>query len=228
VTTAPTTAPPVPPRLAALPTAAISDALDRLGIDGQLSGIGALGGRGRLCGPAFTVAYCPVTDEAGTVGDFLDDVPPGAVVVIDNGGRTDCTVWGGIMTGVSVSRGLAGTVVHGACRDVAAALETGYALFSTARYMRTGKDRVRLAAVGTPLTIGAVRVAPGDLVCGDADGVLVVPAGRVDEVADLAERIEAVEADIVAAVRAGSSLHEARAELGYHHLQSRPGTQDRA
>ncbi|MEU6549138.1 RraA family protein [Streptomyces sp. NPDC046915] len=119
-------------RLRALPTAAVSDALDRAGIDGALHGLSPLSDGFRAVGPAFTVRYEPVGDNArGTVGDFLDDVPPGAVIVIDNGGRTDVTVWGGIMTGTAAARGIAGTVVDGVCRDVSASLEHGYPLFST-------------------------------------------------------------------------------------------------
>ena len=110
-------------------------------------------------------------------------------------------------------------MIHGACRDVATSVEADYPLFSSGRFMRTGKDRVRLAAVGARLSLGGVPVAPDDLVRGDADGVVVVPAARVSEVVGLAERIERTEADIVAAVRAGHSLREARASFGYHLLQ---------
>lgn len=85
--------------------------------------------------------------------------------------------------------------------------------------MRTGKDRVQLAAVGEILRIDNVTIRPGDLVCGDADGVVVVPADRAAEVAARAAQIELVEVDIVAAVRAGRTLRQARAQHGYHDLQ---------
>ena len=135
------------PRLRGLPTAAISDALDQAGIEGALHGLAPLSDGFRAAGPAFTVRYAPIDDTAGgTVGDFLDDVPPGAVIVIDNAGRTDVTVWGGIMTEAAAARGIAGTVINGACRDVGTSLAHNYPLFSRGRYMRTGKDRVRLAA----------------------------------------------------------------------------------
>ncbi|MDH6622614.1 4-hydroxy-4-methyl-2-oxoglutarate aldolase [Streptomyces sp. LBL] len=206
-------------RASALPTAALSDALDALGLPGSVLGIAPLSPTAQLTGPAFTVAYAPADEGKGSVGDFLDDVPPGAVVVIDNAGRTDCTVWGGIMTQTAAARGLAGTVVHGACRDVATSLSESYPLFSCGRFMRTGKDRVRLAMVGTPLSLGGVPVAPGDLVRGDSDGVVVIPAARLQEVIELAERIEDTEHGIVTAVRAGHSLRQARADFGYHLLQ---------
>lgn len=208
-------------RIAALPTAALSDALDALELRGSLHGIEPLTSTAKAAGRAFTVAYEPVGSERGSIGDFLDDVPAGGVVVIDNFGRTDCTVWGGLMSETAVARGLAGTVIHGACRDVATTLEHGYPVFSGGRFMRTGKDRVRLAAVQIPLTISEVAIVPGDLVVADADGVVVVAAGQLDRVVELAENIERTEQRISAAVRAGTSLRWARADVGYHHLQRR-------
>jgi regulator of RNase E activity RraA len=206
-------------RLAALPTAAISDALDRFGLPGSLHGIGPLREGQSACGPAYTVAYQPVDERGGTVGDFLDDVPPGAVVVIDNAGRTDCTVWGGIMTRVAAATSVAGTVIHGACRDTTTSAALGYPVWSAGRFMRTGKDRVRMAAVQRPVTIDRVTIHPGDLVCADDDGVVVVPAARADEIARLARDIAIAESRILAAVQRGARLADARAAHGYHELQ---------
>jgi len=211
--------PDVVARLAAIPTASISDAMDSLGVEGALHGIAPLTYGFRATGPAFTVRYAPAEEDRGSVGDFLDDVPPGSVIVIDNQGRTEVTVWGGIMTEVAAVRGIAGTVINGVCRDVAASLEQDYAIFSAGRYMRTGKDRVRLAAVGTEVNINGIAIAPGDIVCADADGAFVVPAALAAQVAELAEGIEATEARIVETVKAGATLKEARARLGYHDLQ---------
>ncbi|GAA1061459.1 RraA family protein [Agromyces bracchium] len=202
------------------PTASISDALDRLGLPGSLHGIGPLAPNQRASGPVFTVRYAPVDEHGGTVGDFLDDVPEGAVVLIDNDGRTDCTVWGGIMSRLASSRGVAATVINGVCRDTAIALETGYPLWSAGRFMRTGKDRVRIAAAQVDLVIDGVTIHPGDLLIGDDDGVVVVPAERSSDVLALAEQIEQVEDAIVADVRAGMPLHRARAVHGYHSLQT--------
>lgn len=78
-----------------LDTSSLTDALDKQGIDGGLLGIKAVVPGTRLCGQAFTVQYIPCGQTKGTVGDFLDDVPTGHVVVIANEGRQYCTVWGG-------------------------------------------------------------------------------------------------------------------------------------
>ncbi|MFI0423503.1 RraA family protein [Spongiactinospora sp. 9N601] len=209
-------------RASALPTAALSDALDALGLPGALLGLVPLGPAARLTGHAFTVGYEPAGRGDGDVGDFLDDVPPGGVVVIDNAGRTDCTVWGGIMTQTAIARGVAGTVIDGVCRDVATSLDREYPLFSRGRFMRTGKDRVRLTAVGGRVSIAGVSVAPGDVLRGDADGVVVVPAARLEEVVEVAGRIEEAERAIVRAVRQGRALRQARADFGYHGLQRGP------
>lgn len=206
--------------LADLPTASISDALDKLGLPGSVHGLSPLRPGQRACGPAYTVAYEPVDDQGGTVGDFLDDVPVGSVVFIDNAGRTDCTVWGGIMTQVAAHKQLAGTVIHGVCRDVAITTTTDYRIWSAGRFMRTGKDRVRVRAVQESLLIDGVTIRPGDVVCADEDGVVVVPAERADEIASVATEVERVEAAIVATVRDGATLREARSAHGYHSLQT--------
>lgn len=203
-----------------LSTAEISDALDALRLPGSVFGIRHIAGASRLMGPAFTVRLVPISlDTPGTVGDFIDDVPAGAVVVLDNGGRLDCTVWGGILSRVARQRGIAGTVVHGVCRDTAEADEVGYALYAAASFMRTGKDRVQVEAVNGPVSLGDVRVMPGDLVCADADGVVVVPAARREEVLAKALATRKREERILSAALAGTPLCEARQTFGYHTLQ---------
>lgn len=205
-----------------LDTPSVSDALDRLGLVGQCLGIAPLESYvGTIAGPAFTVRYAPAASPPGTVGDFIDDVPAGSVVVIDNGGRADCTVWGDIMTQFSAARGIAATVIDGVCRDVGVALRVGYPLFTRGRFMRTGKDRVQVEAVGDAVAIGGARVSAGDIVVADVNGVVVVPRDRAAEIAALAQSIEAAEAAIRERIADGASLASARQALGYHDLQKR-------
>ncbi len=205
--------------LAGLGTATVSDALDRLGLPGSALGIVPLTNGQRMAGPAFTVRYVPVGAVRGTVGDYIDDCEAGQVVVLDNDGRLDCTVWGDILSHYAHERGLAGTAINGVCRDVARPLELGYPIYSRGRFMRTGKDRVQVAEVGGVVTLGDVQVAPGDLVVGDDDGVVVVPRDRAEEVATTAAQIGEAEDQIVAALRQGMSITDARRQHGYHSLQ---------
>jgi regulator of RNase E activity RraA len=203
-----------------LDTPGVSDALDKLGLPGQCLAVMPLDNyKNVVVGPAFTVRYVSASVPPGTVGDFIEDVAEGDVVVIDNGGRTDCTVWGDIMTQYAGARHIAGTVIDGVCRDVNKALGDGYPLFSKGRFMRTGKDRVQVESVNVPVSIGEARVCPRDIVVADANGVVVVPRARAKEVAQVARQIEAVEADIRALIGQGRTLKQAREALGYHTLQ---------
>ncbi|MFA9283264.1 RraA family protein [Comamonas sp. SY3] len=205
-----------------LDTPGVSDAMDKLGLHGQALGIMPLANYSKtVVGPAFTVKYVPASHPPGTVGDFIDDVAPGDVVVIDNDGRSDCTVWGDIMTQYAGLRGIAATVIDGVCRDVGKALGDNYPIFSVGRFMRTGKDRVQVESLNTTVAIGTVRVASRDIVVADANGVVIVPRHRARDVAAAARKIEESESRIRAQIARGTSLGEARAALGYHQLQTK-------
>ncbi|AZE48045.1 Demethylmenaquinone methyltransferase [Pseudomonas chlororaphis] len=203
-----------------LDTPGVSDALDKLGLPGQCLGVAPLDNYSKvIVGPAFTVQYVSASVPPGTVGDFIEDVAPGDVVVIDNSGRTDCTVWGDIMTQYAGTRKIAATVIDGVCRDVNKALGDGYPMFSKGRFMRTGKDRVQVQSVNQPVSIGTARVCARDIVVADANGVVIVPRARAAEVAACARQIELIEADIRTLISQGKTLKEARAAMGYHSLQ---------
>jgi regulator of RNase E activity RraA len=208
-------------RAAKLDTTAISDALDRLGIPGQCLNIKPLDPKFRLAGRAFTILYGPAGDPPGTVGDYIDEVPPGGVVVLDNGGRENATVWGDILTWVAHTRGLAGTVIDGACRDTHLSRDLGYPIYSRSYSMRTGKDRVQVESMGGPVNIGDARVNQGDILRGDADGVVCIPRDHEDQILAVAEEVDRVEDQIRSLVRGGMTLTEARKQLGYHKLQSK-------
>jgi regulator of RNase E activity RraA len=206
-------------RFKVLGTATISDALDKIKRPGSMHGLAPLKDGQQMAGRAYTVRYVAAGNPPGTVGDFIDDVKPGQVVVIDNDSRTDCTVWGDILTATAHNRGIAGTVIEGVCRDTIRALTLGYSIYSRGRFMRTGKDRVEVAEVEGPVTIGGVKVQPGDMIVGDSDGVVAIPQDCELEVLEIAEMIEEREEGILQAVLAGSTIAEARAKFGYHLLQ---------
>ncbi len=204
-----------------LGTSALSDAMDRLGVPGQALGVKPIDRNFTLCGPAFTVHNIPVDQKGGSVGDYIDDVPEGNIVVIDNAGRLDCTVWGDILTTMGSIRKVGGTVINGVCRDSARALEVNYPIFSRGTYMRTGKDRVMADAYNTKVSLGEVTVVPGDIIAGDGDGIVVIPQERLDEVVVAAREIEDAEDAIRGSIQKGMSLLEARTQFNYHGLQAR-------
>ncbi|MGE4125825.1 MAG: RraA family protein [Pusillimonas sp.] len=208
-------------RAAKLDTATLSDALDRLGIAGQCYRIKPRDGDFRMAGRAYTILYGPAASPPGTVGDYIDDVPPGSVVVLDNGGREDTTVWGDILTEIAHVKGVAGTVIDGVCRDVALCRKLGYPVFAKDHWMRTGKDRVQVEATNVPVNIGNARVQPGDILRGDADGVIVIPKEHEEKVLEIAEEIEHAENSIRESIRSGMRLDDARKKFRYHQLQTR-------
>ena len=214
---------PVVQAFAKLGTTPVSDALDRLGLAGQVFGIKPVDRDFTLCGRAHTVRNEPMTagHKGESVGDYIDEVPEGGVVVIDNGGRLDATVWGDILTIMADRNHLGGTVIHGVCRDSTRALALDYPIFSRGTYMRTGKDRVRADAYNAPVSLGDIRVIPGDLLLGDRDGVLVIAKEHEEAVLKAAQEIDEAEERIRNEIMKGGRLDAAREKFKYHSLQSK-------
>jgi len=208
-------------KLKKLDAASISDALDKLGITGGLLGLKPVHTGKVICGQAFTVKYIPCGQEKGTVGDFLDDVETGQVVVLDNAGRDYCTVWGDIMSLYATMKNVEGTIIDGVCRDVPEIRRLGYPIFTKGHYMVTGKERVEVQSVNENVAVSGVQVRPGDVIFGDDTGVLVIPYDRVEDILAVTEGIEKKEALIREALEAGKTLRQAREEMGYHTLQSK-------
>jgi len=204
---------------ASFSTSTISDALDKFGIGGGCKGITPAIPKVKMVGTAYTVRYIPVGAVKGTVGDYIDDVLPGDVVVLDNNSRTDCTVWGDILTVTAKMKSISGTVIDGVFRDVPTILEERYPIFSRGRFMMTGKERVMVEATQVIVSIGEVQVKPGDILIGDDSGVVVVPQEMAEKVLEAAKTIAETEDLIVEAVRGGLNLRKARTKFGYHTLQ---------
>jgi regulator of RNase E activity RraA len=173
---------------AQLSTAVISDALDALGVDGQCTGIHpqAAGSVKPFCGRAFTVQFmpCGTPDErtpSGGIGDYIDDVPEGYVIAIDNRERLDCCVWDSQVNQRAQARGVAGVVIDGACRmDTGASPELP--VLSRGCQPRHGAKRVRVEAFNLAVVIGGVRVECDDLLIADHNGLVVIPRDYIQAV----------------------------------------------
>ena len=194
--------------------------MDRVGIAGQVFGIRPLDRNFRIAGRAYTVRTIPTAVAGASVGDYIDEVPAGSVAVLDNAGRLDGTVWGDILTIMAHRKQLGGTVIHGVCRDYERSLELGYPIFSRGVYMRTGRGRVQADAIQVPVSLGDVRVEPGDMLVGDADGLVVIPQAREVEVLAVSAEIAAVEARIREEIEQGARLVDARKKHRYFQLQT--------
>ena len=205
-------------RLRALDTASLSDALDSLGVSGGLEGIVARAENYGLCGRAFTVEFGDPTEaeaKEGKAADYIDEVSQGEVVVLANNGRTDCTVWGGILTHQANMKGLGGTIIDGACRDLEEVLHYNYPLYTKAVFMQTGKGRTRRRRIQVPVYVSGKEICPGDYLRGDRNGVVVIPQALIEETLRRAEAILTTEDKIVHAVVNGERLDEARKKYHY-------------
>ncbi|MCT8342703.1 MULTISPECIES: RraA family protein [Photorhabdus] len=206
-------------RLMKLDSAAISDAMDSLHIPAGLAGIVPRSNVGiKMAGPAFTVRYEPIIPEQGkflNAGNYIDEVPAGYVIVVDNQGRTDCTSWGNILTFKAVQKGIAGSVIYGSARDLSEVRRLEYPLFTTGVYMVSGKNRAKVAAKQCTLDIGGVAISPGDWVFADDNGALVIPQQHLLTVIERAENVDKTEQAIIEAITNGEDLVNAREKLGY-------------
>jgi 4-hydroxy-4-methyl-2-oxoglutarate aldolase len=191
-------------RIRRLDSAAVSDALDRCGIDSgvvtglhRLAGAGGSGGSSVVAGRAITVLLGPPLSSAASSRHLATSaVESGGsedVIVVAHQGRRDCAGWGGNLSRAACARGIAGTVVDGAVRDVDEATAIGYVVFAAASTPRTARGRASEHGWNVPVEVAGVVVSPGDLVIADGTGLAVVPAARADEVLDAAEQIVAHE-----------------------------------
>lgn len=199
-------------RLAGYPTSSISDALDELGIAGALSGIAAQReGLGRVCGRALTVRFVRKSADpeayrfGGGVGKPLERVlkamRAGDMVVMDLDGATNASAWGGLASRLAQRRGVRGTILWGTCRDLEEIRAVGYPVWAVGVCPRRSRNEFAFGSINAPITINGVTVAAGDWVLADESGAVCVPRARIEEVLELAVRIEEQEIALERQVR---------------------------
>ena len=132
--------------------------------------------------------------------------PHGSVLVISAGdtpGR-ERSYWGDVLTTVAQTRGLAGLVIDGGVRDMDEIIQAGFPVFCQGATMM-GPGKSPGGSLGAPIRIGDVAISSGDLIVGDCDGVVAVPAGQVEAVFAAAEKRTRFEYDAMRRIRAGES-----------------------
>lgn len=132
--------------------------------------------------------------------------PAGAVLVVSTGGRPEHGYWGEVLAEAAMAAGIRGLVIDGGVRDVRALGSLGFPVFARRIDIRgTTKDPALPGGAGTAVRIGDVRVAAGDVVRGDDDGVVIVEGDRLGEVLEASRARIAKEADFIRRLRAGES-----------------------
>ena len=207
------------------PTPLVSDALDRLGINGTIgaSVLRPVNVGLAIVGPAVTLRYAadPTTPAQGFQEDArakLADrdtyavAEPGDVAVFDAGGR-EVSCMGGLSTTVARRRGLAGVVAWGGVRDVGTMRQFRYPVWSAHVTPRTGRYRLEAVEINGTVDVAGVQVRPGDLVVADDTGVVIVPRERIEEVLVLAEAAVEREARVMALLEQDATLDQLRQAL---------------
>ncbi|MDX3313905.1 RraA family protein [Streptomyces sp. NPDC054884] len=199
-------------RFAALDSAAVSDALDQLGLPSGVGGIRPVWGPAAVVGFAVTVGLEPRAEGpagAHIATTAVESAHGQSVIVVDNQGRTDVSCWGGILSLGASLRGARGVVADGVCRDVAEARELDFPVFSRGAVPATARGRLQQRSTGEPVSVAGLTVEQGDVVLADETGLVVVPRDRAEEVAEIATAIVARERAIADEVRAGAPLSQA-------------------
>ena len=170
----------------------------------------------RVIGPALTVKLTP--------GDIVDCLVifklarPGDVVVIDAFGETETSIWGGLMSGLAKAAGVVGAVIDGSCRDADEAKMLDFPVYSTAMSPRSAhtaiSGRKEPIAINVPIVCGGIIVNPGDLVCADECGVVIVPSADLAAVYEIAADQAAKEAAAREDILKGTTVEELLSKYG--------------
>ena len=155
-----------------------------------------------LAGPAFAVV-CPAGDNLA-IHSAVAEAPSGSVLCVEVAGQPELGYWGEVLTTGAESRGIAGLVIDACVRDVAALEAHGFPVFS-AGIALPGAAKVGPGSIGGLAVVGGAHVATGDMVVGDRDGVVVIPAAQVDDVVAAGRARAEREAEMFEQLRAGAT-----------------------
>lgn len=169
-----------------------------------------------MVGPAYTMRYIPAREDLNPIGVFLDpkhpqrvgveECPEGAVMVIDSRKDARAASAGGILVARLMQRGVAGIVTDGGFRDSPDIARYTMPAYHTRPSAPTNLTLHQALDLNVPIGCGDVAVWPGDIVVGDAEGVIVVPAHLADEIAAEAVEMTAFEDFVQEKVFEGRSI----------------------
>jgi len=192
----------------------LSDSMERLYAGGPQ--LRPMHGAGKLAGPAFTVKTA--AGDNLLVHKALDMAKKGDVVVVDAGGFLDNAIIGELMMSRARQRGIAGIVIWGAIRDSAEIRAGSYPVFA-AGVTHRGPYKNGPGEINVPIMMGATPVNPGDIIVGDADGLVAIPQDQAERILKSAQAILAKERAAMKEINAGtvdrSWVDKALLEKGY-------------
>jgi regulator of RNase E activity RraA len=196
-----------------------SDAMDACGLDGVIRGLTQRSGSGRFAAFAVTAretagARGQFPRSAFGVGELINAVGPGEVLMVDMGGA-DVSTFGGLASLATARKAAAAVVIDGGCRDIDEMRSCGLWLASRSVTPVTGKTRLKLESINEPVTIGGIAVKSGDIVIGDDTGIVVVPRDAVEKVIAEAKKMLAIDHAMQVAIENGTPFKIAASDANY-------------
>ena len=197
-------------RLRRLDGCAVSDALDKLGLAGAVTGLPQRSGKGRIAGQAITVKLGTGEPPPGPPKHLgctaIEAAGADHIIVVEQRSGVDAGCWGGLLTLGAKVRGVAGVVADGPLRDVDEAIAYEFPIFSRSLTSFTARGRVVEKGTNVAVEVGTVTVQPGDYVLADGSAVIFIAAANIARVLEAAEMIVAKEAAMAKAILSGTPI----------------------
>ncbi len=212
-------------RLAALDTNMVSDALDFLTLPGATVGLRPLWDCPKIVGRASTIQLGRKPDAAPTahlISPVIAAIETDDRVLVIAGGLDGISCWGDILANAARARRVRGSLIDGLSRDIEGSEAIGYPVYGRGVTMISARNRMVQLSSGEPVVMAGVTVQEDNYVIADRCGAVFVPAGRIEEVIDLGERIARRQDGMVAAVRAGRSVEEVMHDKEFEAISKGP------
>jgi len=201
-------------RLGRVDSCAVSDALDKLGLKGAVTGLHRLSTERQIAGRVVTVkldagAALGAPGAARHLGTAaVEAAQPGDVIVIEQRTGIDAAGWGGNLSLGAKLRGVAGVIVEGPARDVDQGRLYDFPVFARNHTSRTARGRIVEVGTNVPVAVGDVLVSPGDYVIADGSAVVFVTQGDIERVLETAEAVAKRERAMVDSLLEGTPISQ--------------------
>ena len=198
-------------RLGVLDSCAVSDALDKLGLKGSVTGIHRFTTEQRIAGRVLTVKLDRAEGRSNTrhlCTTAIDAATPGDIIVVEQRTGLDAASWGGNLAIGAKMRKAAGVIVEGPARDIDDCRKIDFPVFARSHTSRTARGRIVEVATNEPIVVGDVEVNPADYVVADGSGVVFIAAGDIARVLEAAEAIAAREEAMAQSLREGVPISQ--------------------
>jgi 4-hydroxy-4-methyl-2-oxoglutarate aldolase len=211
-------------RLTRLDSCAVSDAFDKLGLPGCVTGLPPLSAMRKIAGRVHTVRLVakdkvpPAPGPPRHLGTMaIEACRPGEIIVVEQKSGIDAGSWGGILSLGAKLRGVAGVIADGPVRDVDEARQMDFPVYGRSATARTARNRIVEAGTDVPVNIGDATVRPGDYVLADGSAVVFLAQADVEKVLEAAETIAAREAAMAKALQSGKRITDVMG-ADYEHM----------